>query len=111
MSNQPDWHKELSHLLTIASQKPGLLDALLRDLLTPEEYDIIAKRWQIIKRLHAGQPQRDIARSLNVGIATVSRGSRTLQEPNSGLKRLITMILTHKNPKGLTKAWRSQLEE
>ena len=48
---------------------------------------------------------------LDVAIATVTRGSRMLKNPNGGFARIIHMLLTTKNPTGLTKTWRNQLME
>ena len=103
------WRKELVHLLTLAAKYPMLLDALLTDLLTPEELASMAQRWQIIKKLSRGTPQRDIARSMGAGIATVTRGSRMLQNSQGGFRRVIAMILSVKRPTGLTQSWRNQL--
>ncbi len=52
----------------------------LEGLLTPSEIDEISKRLEIIKRLKAGEPQRKIAKDLNLGIATVTRGSNELKK-------------------------------
>jgi TrpR family trp operon transcriptional repressor len=75
---------ELTTLLTSIPSSEAM-DKFLDDLLTPAEYEEIAKRWQIVKLLQAGVPQREIAKQLNVGIATVTRGSRMLQQSSSGL--------------------------
>ncbi|MGB3601911.1 MAG: Trp family transcriptional regulator, partial [Marinomonas sp.] len=40
----------------------------------------MARRLKIIALLDDGVPQRDIAKQLGVGIATVTRGSRALKE-------------------------------
>jgi len=53
---------------------------LLKGLLTTNEIDEMARRIQIIKLLKAGIPQRSIVSKLNVGIATVTRGSKELQK-------------------------------
>lgn len=56
------------------------LAALLRALLTPAELREIPNRLKITQMLSQGIPQRDIAKHLHVGIATVTRGSKALQE-------------------------------
>ncbi len=56
------------------------LEHSLESLLTPKELVEISKRLQIFNLLEQGIPQRDIADRLGVGIATVTRGSRALQE-------------------------------
>ncbi|TBR40966.1 transcriptional regulator [Marinomonas agarivorans] len=56
------------------------LEHKLAALLTPNEINEMQRRLQIFALLKAGKPQRDIAKQLGVGIATVTRGSRALQE-------------------------------
>jgi len=102
---------ELIHLLQLASEDKKLFSALLDDLFTPEEIETLARRWQIIKELQKKTPQREIADKLGVAIATVTRGSRMLKNPNGDFARIIRMILSTKNPTGSTKTWRNQLME
>ncbi|REG82609.1 Trp family transcriptional regulator [Marinomonas pollencensis] len=56
------------------------LEKRLTVLLTPNEISEMARRLKIIALLDEGVPQRDIAKQLGVGIATVTRGSRALKE-------------------------------
>ena len=51
----------------------------LDGLLTPSELKSISTRLQIAQMLKQGIPQREIATTLGVGIATVTRGSRELK--------------------------------
>ncbi len=67
----------VTHLLSTTDPKG--MELILRDLLTNTEIDEISKRLQIFKLLKTGMPQRQIAESLGVGIATVTRGSRALK--------------------------------
>jgi TrpR family trp operon transcriptional repressor len=68
----------LDHLLS--AKDPESMNTILQDLLTPSELSEISKRLQIIRLLETGMPQRQIAETLGVGIATVTRGSRALKE-------------------------------
>ncbi len=52
----------------------------LLGILTPKELEEIPTRLQIVKMLKAGIAQHTIAEKLNVGIATVTRGSKELQK-------------------------------
>ncbi len=70
-------HELVAHFLSATD--PEMMEATLKDLLTSSEIDEISKRLQIFKLLKAGVPQRQIAESLGVGIATVTRGSRALK--------------------------------
>ena len=79
MSTSSNYKTELLNYL-LAIDDPDTLDAALESLLTPAEYTEISKRLQIFKMLRAGVPQRKIAETLGVGIATVSRGARALHD-------------------------------
>jgi len=68
----------LEHLLI--AEDPESMHTILQDLLTPSELSEISKRLQIIRLLETGMPQRQIAETLGVGIATVTRGSRALKD-------------------------------
>lgn len=82
MSTEKDYIADLTaHLLSISSQEE--METALRNLLTPDEFDGVTKRLQIFKMLEQGIPQRQIADTLGVGIATVTRGSRALKDSQS----------------------------
>lgn len=79
-TSNTELHELLDHLLA-ANDRQDMAHRL-EQLLTPTEYDEVVKRLQIFKMLEAGIPQRKIAETLGVGIATVSRGARALKEEN-----------------------------
>lgn len=68
----------VNHLLE--QKSPHEMEKALSDLLTASELDEVTKRLQIFEMLAEGVPQRQIAESLGVGIATVSRGSSVLKK-------------------------------
>lgn len=65
-------------VLSIKTKKE--LKDFLEGILTPQELDEIPTRLQIIKKLKKGIPQQQIAKELQVGVATVTRGSKELQK-------------------------------
>lgn len=71
-----------------------LLGEFLVDLLTPKEYWEITLRWQIVKQLHRGVPQRKIAEDLGVSIAKITRGSRVLLNQNGGFNKVLKKLTT-----------------
>lgn len=71
--------KDLIQFLTEVDDK-SVLEKRLKVLLTPNEISEMVSRLKIIALLDEGVPQRDIAKQLGVGIATVTRGSRALKE-------------------------------
>jgi TrpR family trp operon transcriptional repressor len=80
---------DLLNALQIAAKDKRLLNEFLAALLTPTEFEEIAKRIQIVKRLKEGNTQRKIASELEVGVATINRGVRELQDPNNGFHKVI----------------------
>jgi len=70
-------------------------DALLHDLLTKKERESLAERWQIIKLLASGMPQREIAERLGVSISKITRGSRALQEGCGGFVKALKYLHRH----------------
>ncbi len=62
-----------------AAQNCAQMTQALEALLTPSELLSIATRLEIARLLKAGVTQREIAKQLGVGIATVTRGSRELK--------------------------------
>lgn len=83
------YHQELLQVLREAARDPKMLDSFLVDLLTPKEYEEIATRWQIITRLAKGDTQRAIADELGVGIATVTRGAKSLEDKKGGFWKML----------------------
>ena len=65
---------------------------LLQDFLTPQELEDLVLRWEIIKLLHTGMPQREIAHQLGVAIGTVSRGARELKYGHNGFVQLLNTL-------------------
>jgi TrpR family transcriptional regulator, trp operon repressor len=58
----------------------------LGDMLTPHELDQVAERWQLVKRLSKGMPQRKIKDELGISIEKVTRGSKELQKGKGGFQ-------------------------
>ena len=66
---------------------PAELQTLFEDLLTPAELDAISERWEIVKRLAAGESQRGIRDAIGASVSTVSRGSRQLKYGSGGFNK------------------------
>jgi len=52
----------------------------LKGILTPKEMVELSTRLEIVRMLKQGTPQHIIAEELGVGVATVTRGSKELQQ-------------------------------
>jgi len=61
-------------------------ELLLRDILTPQELESVAERWQLIQELAKGTPQRSIAEKLGLSISKITRGSRMLKYGSGGFR-------------------------
>ena len=87
------WKEEYTDELVGVIQKIAkdreLLKAFFQDILSPAEYKELGVRWQIVKQLAAGNSQRDVAKNLHTAIATVTRGSRELEDENGGFQRVL----------------------
>ncbi len=84
-------YKDLCALLA-SIESPKEADQLLQDLLTPQEIDALAERWQLIQLLAKGMPQREIADTLKISISTITRGSRALQYGSGGFKKFLEKL-------------------
>lgn len=72
--------KQLTQLseVFLQNKSPDEMSDFLDGILTPKEILELSQRIEIVKKLKAGMPQRQIAQEVGVGIATVSRGSREI---------------------------------
>lgn len=90
-------HRELCELFAAISN-PKEAEKLLTDLLTPQEIESLAERWQLIQLLAKGVPQREVAEELKISISKVTRGSRVLQYGTGGFA-----VFLHKMKKNMKK--------
>ncbi|OGK13095.1 hypothetical protein A3A93_04445 [Candidatus Roizmanbacteria bacterium RIFCSPLOWO2_01_FULL_38_12] len=71
--------KDLAKLL-VSINSVSEMENLLLGLLTPKEREELPRRIQIVKMLKKGLPQHHIASKLKVGVATVTRGAKEIQQ-------------------------------
>ncbi len=67
----------IEQFLAIGNER-DMLD-FLQGILTPHELEELPVRLEIVRLLKTGVSQHEIARQLGVGVATVTRGSKELQ--------------------------------
>ncbi len=84
--------ESFSELARVLAQlrDPGLVERFLRALLTPSEAADLGSRWELVKRLEAGETQRAIAAELHLSLCKITRGSRELKKPDSALRLVLT---------------------
>jgi len=91
---------ELSRVLA-ATGDGKLLESFLSCLLTPAELADIAARWALVKALRDGRTQREIAKTLNVSLCKITRGSRELKKTGSAFQSILA-VLDDLNAEGRT---------
>lgn len=77
----------LEILVGIKSEK--LMEDFLADLLTPVEVKDVVSRWQVVKLLHQGFTQREVAKKTGVSISKVERGAREMLDKNGGFYKIL----------------------
>jgi TrpR family trp operon transcriptional repressor len=82
---------ELSELLRSAPST-GQVEQFLREILTPSEVEEISSRWELVKRLKAGESQRQIASELGVSLCKITRGSKELKKPDSAMRAMLDRL-------------------
>ena len=87
-----EYKKELVETFAKIFGDKKLMTEFLTDILTPTEFEALALRWQIVKKLKKGETHRYIAEDLGLGISTVTRGSRELRNKNGGFHLMLKKI-------------------
>lgn len=82
----------LSEIIDIFSRTTDKREmrSLFEDVFTDAERTDIAKRWYIFKELYKGTPQRKIAKDMEVSLCKITRGSKTLKNDQSVIKRVLS---------------------
>lgn len=63
--------------------------SFLEEILTKAELADISKRWRILKMLNEGCTQREIAKTLNVSLCKITRGSQIINGKNAVSKKCL----------------------
>ena len=74
-------------LLAIKDRK--LMVRFLSEIMTPAEIETFALRWESVKLLHCGVPQREISKRLGISLCKITRGSRELKKDSSAIKTVL----------------------
>ncbi len=65
------------------------MQRIFDDMFTEKEKHDFALRWRLMKEIHHGKPQREIAADLGISLCKITRGSKILKEEDSLIKQLI----------------------
>ena len=91
-NDSEQYKKELIEVMARIAKDKQLLADFVKDILTPHEFENIAIRFQIVKKLEKGEYQDSIAEDLHLGIATVTRGSREMRKKEGGFRRALKFL-------------------
>ena len=87
-----EYKKELVKVFSKIHGDKSFMHEFLIDILTPAEFETLALRWQIVKKLNKGETRRAVAGDLGLGISTVTRGSRELRNKNGGFHLMLRKL-------------------
>ena len=80
--------KEVIQVLTqITSQKD--MEKFLDEILTENERRDISLRWELMKKIYEGIPQRTIASELGISLCRITRGSKVLKSEGSFIGKIL----------------------
>ncbi|MFA6775436.1 MAG: Trp family transcriptional regulator [Sphaerochaetaceae bacterium] len=63
---------------------------LFDELFTTAEQKDFALRWNLMKELYQGTPQRDIAKKYHISLCKITRGSKILKGQNSYCRKVLS---------------------
>lgn len=67
----------------------NLINSFLKQILTSNELKEVSQRWELVKLVHRGMPQREIARKLGISLCKITRGAKELKKPNNAFKKIL----------------------
>lgn len=87
-----DMNDDLNELIHIfaTTTDAELMRKLFDELLTPHEREDVSLRWNLMKQLYQGVPQREIATKLGISLCKITRGSKILKDRTSYCRRLLS---------------------
>ncbi|MBJ2357643.1 Trp family transcriptional regulator [Sphaerochaeta sp. S2] len=82
-------YKDLIEVFS-ATNNPEDMAKLFEEMLTPSERKAILLRWNLMKDLYQGLPQREIASSYGISLCKITRGSKILKQKDSYCKKILS---------------------
>ncbi|MGI6432763.1 MAG: Trp family transcriptional regulator [Sphaerochaetaceae bacterium] len=82
---------DLQELIDLFAKTNNYLEMqkLFEELFTQREKYDFALRWRLLKELHAGKSQREIARNLGMSLCKITRGAKILKDPASQMNVIL----------------------
>ena len=66
-----------------------VMKQLFEEIFTEKERKDVSLRWQLLKELHEGRPQRKIAVDHKISLCKITRGSKILKNKDSTIKKIL----------------------
>jgi TrpR family trp operon transcriptional repressor len=79
---------ELAEVL-LGIRDKGFMVRFLQEILTPAEIETLILRWELVKLLYKGVPQRQISQRLGISLCKITRGSRELKKKGSAIREVL----------------------
>jgi TrpR family trp operon transcriptional repressor len=73
----------------IGIRDKGFMVRFLQEILTPAEIETLVLRWELVKLLYKGVPQRQISQRLGISLCKITRGSRELKKEGSAIREVL----------------------
>lgn len=68
---------------------PSMMEQFFAEILTPKEIKDIKLRWELIKMVDQGVPQREIASKLRISLCKITRGAKLLKDKKSVTNKIL----------------------
>lgn len=82
-------YDELIQIFTSTTDKEKMKQ-LFDEFLTPHERTSVLLRWNLMKDLYQGMPQRGIASKYGISLCKVTRGSKILKQKDSYTRSILS---------------------
>ncbi|MFP4012540.1 MAG: Trp family transcriptional regulator [Chitinispirillaceae bacterium] len=89
----PEPSSEVIEIITRTDDK-DLLQKFFSEIFTEAELKDLSLRWELMKRLREGIPQRQIASELGISLCKITRGAKILKDPTSATNKLFSQFFT-----------------
>ena len=83
---------ELSEILS-GINDPAEINKFFDEILTDKEKKDIVLRWELMKMLKEGVPQRTIATELGISLCKITRGSKIIKSKESAVNKILNDVV------------------
>jgi TrpR family trp operon transcriptional repressor len=84
--------KEITQILSDITE-PEDIEKFLNEILTENERKDLSLRWDLLRKLHDGIPQRAISSELGISLCKITRGSKILKSGDSIINKILNSRL------------------